>query len=269
MTPSDIKRLLRQLGMGWNQRLGQHFLIDERVLNRQINYAGILKSDTVLEIGPGLGALTDKLIKAAGNVIAIEKDNLLYSYLKTNILSSSLQLILGDALKVEIPKFDKVVSNLPYNISSNITFKLLNYPFNIGIMMYQKEYAERMIANPCSKNYSRLSVDLYYKAKCEILEIIPKNAFFPQPDINSAIVKLTPRSKPPFKVHNEKFFFETIQALFSHKRKKIRNSIELWLTRKNTQLTTLDGLPYLDDRVDRLTPEEIGELSNRIHEMLN
>jgi len=245
------------------QRLGQNFLIDKKVAEREVNYANITHNDTVLEIGPGQGILTKLLAEKAKKVVAIELDKNLINNLKHSI-PNNVELIHGDALKVDfetLPKFNKIVSNLPFQISSPITFKFLDYTFSLAVLIYQKEFADRMIATPNSKDYSRLSVGVYYKAKCELLETIPKTCFKPQPKVDSCIIKLIPRKHPPFSVIDEKNFLNLTKNLFNHRRKKIKNIID------GIYDIPLKDMPYLDKRVENLTPEQIGELSNIISKL--
>ncbi len=239
-------------------KLGQNFLIDPNTATLEVNYADIKKDDVVLEVGPGKGILTKLLAKNAEKVIAVEIDKSLVETLK-DTLPSNVTLIHSDVLKLDfekLPRFNKVVSNLPYQISSPFTFKLLDYSFDLAVLVYQKEFAQRMVAKPGSKTYSRLSVNVYYKAECSLLRIVSKNVFYPIPRVDSAIVKLVPRKVPAFNVENEEFFKSFVTVLFSHRRKKIRNIIK---DKYGFYLT--DNL-YNDKRVDSLTPEEIGLLSD-------
>ena len=240
------------------QKLGQNFLIDKRVAEREVNYAGIENNDVVLEIGPGQGILTRLLAERAKRVIAIEIDKNLIGDLGSS-LSENVELIHGDALKIDfetLPKFNKIVSNLPFQMSSPITFKLLDYKFELAVLIYQKEFADRMITLPGSNDYSRLSVSIFYKAQCVLLETIPKTCFKPQPKIDSCAIKLIPRDKPPFSLNNERFFFELTNNLFNYRRKKIKTIL------KEFYNLNLENVPYLDRRVENLTPIQIGELSN-------
>ncbi|MFA5771628.1 MAG: 16S rRNA (adenine(1518)-N(6)/adenine(1519)-N(6))-dimethyltransferase RsmA [Thermoplasmata archaeon] len=267
MRKNEVISILSSLGVKPSKYRGQNFLIDERVVKRQITYADISNKDTVLEVGSGLGMLTVQLINNAGKVIAIEKDEKMASYLR-NRLNSKLNLMVGDALKVNFPQFNKIVSNIPYNISSQLTFKFLEYSFEIAVLMYQKEFAERLVAKPECKEYSRLSVNAYYKARCEIVEQVPKTAFFPQPKVDSAIVKIIPRKEPPFKVLNEKTFLAIIDALFSHRRKKIKNGLvyaykSLGCTENEMKDIALNA-KFKSERVEDLSPEEIGEIADEI-----
>jgi 16S rRNA (adenine1518-N6/adenine1519-N6)-dimethyltransferase len=239
------------------QRFGQHFLIDLSVASREVEYAKLTNDDVVLEIGPGLGVITRLLAQKAKQVIAIEIDQRLVDKLKTT-LPENVTLIYGDALSIDfqtLPRFTKIVSNLPFEISSPITFKFLESSFSRAILIYQKDFAERLVALPGKKEYSRLTVGVSYKAHCRILENISRSCFSPAPKVDSSIVELTPREKPMFNVENERFFFELTKQLFNHRRKKIRSTIK-------ALYGDLEQLPYLDQRVEELTPEQIGELSN-------
>ncbi len=240
-------------GIKLHRRKGQHILMDEGVIDRQIDYAGVTGDDTVLEIGPGLGALTLKLADRVGKVVAIEKDTRLFSHLKGQI-PPNVELINGDVMDFELPDFDVVVSNLPYQISSPVTFKLLQHEFRKAILMYQREFALRMTAKPGGKKYSRLTVNVFYKAKCRILEFVPRNAFHPIPEVDSAIVELIPR-KPPFKVIDEVTFFEVVEALFTQRRKMVKNSLLSYITKalrkngtynKSASMEIVQGLPFKD-----------------------
>jgi 16S rRNA (adenine1518-N6/adenine1519-N6)-dimethyltransferase len=251
-----------------DKRKGQHILKDKHVIKRQIEYAELSGNEVVLEIGAGLGALTFELANKAKKVIAVEKDRKLFSYLEERI-PENVELINDDVMEIKLPKFDVVVANLPYQISSPVSFKLLESQFDRGILMYQKEFAERMVASAGDSGYSRLSVNIYYRADCKILEYVPKEAFNPVPEVDSAVVRLIPRD-PPFSVKNEKIFFEVIEALFGQRRKKIKNSLEGLVKRrikpqnKGQIRDFLENLPSAEDRVDSLNPKEIGVLSDEV-----
>ena len=248
---------------------GQHILTDDDIVGRQIEYADLTGTETVLEIGPGMGALTIPLAHKAKKVVAIEMDKRFYKYLEERI-PENVELINADALNMDFPFFDVVVSNLPYQISSPLTFKLLGYEFDRAILMYQKEFAERMVAKAGDSGYSRLSVNAYYRAECEILENVPKEAFEPIPEVDSAIVRLIPRASP-FKVKDEKLFFSMVEALFSQRRKKIKNTLESFVERKlkiinKEKIRDLTrNLPNSEDRVDSLSPEDLGMLSDTLY----
>lgn len=169
-----------------------------------------------------------------------------------------MTLISGDALVVDfqtLPRFTKIVSNLPFEISSPLTFKFLESSFLKAVLIYQKDFAERLVAIPGTKEYSRLTVGVSYKAHCRVLENVPRTCFHPVPRVDSCIVELVPLEKPAFPVTNEPFFFKLTKQLFNHRRKKIRYTIKAFYG-------DYEHLPYLDQRVEELTLEQIGELSN-------
>lgn len=242
------------------KKLGQNFLIDKNVAEREVFYSKISGNDVVLEIGPGKGILTKLLAEKARKVISIEIDEKLINYL-SKIVPNNVKLIHGDALNIDydkLPKFNKIVANLPFQISSPLTFKFLENTFDLAVLIYQKEFGDRLIASPGSKNYSRLSVTVYYWAKCELLETISKDCFKPKPKVDACMIKIIPRKKPPFKLIDEKKYFDLVKKLFIHRRKKIKNALNMEYGLK------IKEIPYLDCRVEQLTPEQIGELSNII-----
>ncbi len=217
--------LLRRHGIRLSKRAGQHQVIDPTVLEQMVDYAELSRDDVVLEVGAGIGNLTLLLAARAGKVIAVERDRRLMRVLGERLrVHSNVKLLCGDALQIELPKFNKVVANLPYGISSDITFRLLKRKFELAILMYQREFAERLVAKPGSDDYGRLTVNAYYRASLELLREVPPEAFFPQPKVTSAIVRLKPR-EPPFDVADESMFFNVVRALFQHRRQRVRNAL--------------------------------------------
>ncbi len=236
--------------------------MDRRVLKRIVEYGNLNSSDTVLEIGAGYGNLTEELAGRAGRVIAVEADPELAISLDK---WKNVEVITGDALKIDFPFFNKVISNLPYSISSPVTFKLMGYEFEFGILMYQYEFAKRMIAREGSDDYGRLSVTVQYHADVEILEVVPGSAFNTPPKVSSAIVKLTPRPARYY-VKNEEFFMRFLKAAFSQRRKKLRNAIlnNAGLLGIDDTASALQQLPadILDRRAETLAPQELSKLAD-------
>ncbi len=246
----------------------QHFLVDTGYLDRIVAAAELKSEDVVLEIGAGIGNLTERLSRKAKKVIANELDPALVNILHDRFDSAgNVEIIAGDALKVNFPEFDKVVSNLPYSISSEITFKLLRHKFKLGILMYQYEFAVRMVSSPDCKDYSRLTVDTYYFADASILMRVPKGAFQPAPEVDSAVVKLVPRPAP-FEVRDEAFFMKFVAAVFSQRRKKLRNAIlnTNYMLKIPGIKEVIDRLPeeLMNKRAENLTPKQLAELANLI-----
>ncbi|MEY7850714.1 16S ribosomal RNA methyltransferase A [Natrarchaeobius sp. A-rgal3] len=227
----DPDRLLARAGVRGDPDHDQHFLVDDRVLDRLPTY---LPDDAdvghLLEIGGGTGALTDRLLAKTGDdgaVTVVERDRDLVAFLREEfaeeIDDGRLTVIEGDALSVELPEFTASVSNLPYGVSSEISFRLLPEKRPM-VLMYQQEFAERMVAEPGTSAYGRLSVSTQHYADVEIVESIPKEAFSPPPAVQSAVVRAQPR-EPDYEVDDEEFFLRFVKALFTQRRKTIRNAI--------------------------------------------
>ena len=179
-------------GISPKKSLSQNFIINEHYLQKHINHAEISRKDVILEIGGGTGILTERLAEKAKKVFSIEFDTNLATFLRQKFRSKkNVTIIEGDALKVAWPEATKIIANLPYHLSSPITFKLLEQQFSLAILMYQYEFAKRMIAQPNTPDYSRLTVNLQYQANVKILERVSRTAFYPQPRVDSALVKIT------------------------------------------------------------------------------
>ena len=241
---------------------GQHMLVDTRVARRAAGFASLKDTDTVLEIGPGKGVLTRFLAKDAGRVVAIEKDRQFTSYLQA--MPPNVELVFADALRYPLPAFNKVVSNLPYSISSPVTFLLLERDFELAVLMYQKEFAKRMVAPVGSEDYSRLSVEVFRRAQCRLLEEVPPSAFVPPPRVMSALVELRPRPCP-VRIADGEIFSSITRALFSHRRKSAMNALRSEERLLGGILKGLDADdPLLKRRAESLSPEEIAQLSNSL-----
>ena len=255
---TDTGRLIAETGIVPKKSKGQNFLIDGRVADRHIAYAGIREGDRVLEVGPGLGILTERMADLPCELTCIELDDILAEYI-SQTFGDRLRLIHGDAVKVDFPEFDVFVSNLPYSVSTPIIFKLLDLGFRTAVVMVQKEFADRMVADVGSPDYSRLTVNLFYRADCEVMETVPASRFNPRPKVDSALVRITPR-KAPFDVIDERLFFKVTEIAFNHRRKKIGTSLKAaGLLRPEWDV------PYLGERVENLRPAEIAEIADAIH----
>ncbi|MEN4018530.1 MAG: 16S rRNA (adenine(1518)-N(6)/adenine(1519)-N(6))-dimethyltransferase RsmA [Methanobacterium sp.] len=224
MLAKETLNILKNNNIRLDRRKGQNYLIDSNILQKIVDYADLSRNDTVLEIGAGIGTLTIPLAENAKKVIAIEQDQKIAAVLEKRLGDlgiSNVEVLKGDATKIDFPEFNKVVSNLPYKISSPITFKLLGYDFDFAILMYQLEFAERMVAKPGDSNYSRLSLMLHFCADIEMLFEVSKHCFFPEPKVSSAVIKLVPKRGAEI----DEFFEKTSRALFQHKKKKVRNAL--------------------------------------------
>ena len=267
---SETLKILNKEGIKLDKRKGQNYLIDKDVLSRIIHSADLSKTDTVLEIGAGIGTLTIPLAKNAGKVIAVEQDRKIAAILVKRLKKlqiSNVEIIIGDATKIAFPKFNKVISNLPYKISSPITFKILKYNFELAVLMYQMEFAERMIAYPGDSNYSRLSVMIHFYTNAEMLFKVSKKVFLPNPKVSSAVIMLTPKNG----LDVDEFLLNVIRALFQHKRKKVRNALmdsfheigELDKYERRDLISKLDQ-ELLNQRVFNMEPKNIRKLSKEI-----
>ena len=265
----QTKFLLKRYRIFPRKKLGQNFMVDKFVLQLIVDYAELEEDDIVLEIGAGLGFLTELLARKAEKVIAVEIDPRLTRVLRKRLRGfDNIEIIEGNILKTQIPFFNRVASTPPYSISSPLLFWLLNKNFESAVLTFQEEFAERLNAPVGSENYSRLTVSVYYHAEVEILDLVPKEAFYPPPEVDSVIVRIKPRKTPPFKLKNQKMFEDIVNALFTQKNKKVRNALVKFLIKKikskKEALKIADSLPFKDKRVRELAPEDFGALANEL-----
>lgn len=226
--------ILRTFGLRMSKKLGQNFLIDEQVVAGIVDAADIKQDDVVLEIGPGIGTLTQGLAEAGGKVVAVELDTRLVDILaKTLDGYDNVRVVHGDILKIDISREMsanqyKVVANLPYYITTPIIMGLLEkrLPIERLVTMVQKEVAERMVAKPGGKDYGALSVAVQYYTQPEIIFVVPPKSFIPAPAVESAVIRCIVRSQPPVDVNNEKKFFRVVKAAFAQRRKTLTNNLK-------------------------------------------
>lgn len=266
MRAAEVREILEAHGLSVRKDVGQHFLLDERVAERAVERAGAEPGETVLEIGPGLGLLTMPLARAFDEVVAIEIDRGIADLLRGRLDEAghaNVEVRTGDVLNVDWPDVDAIVANLPYQISSPLTFRLLETDVDRAVLMYQREFAERLCAKAGEDGYGRMTVMAMLHADREIVEAVPAGAFWPEPDVDGAVVELTMRP-PPFEVVDAELFAEVVRSLFMHRRKQSKNALGLHLGALGVDRGTLDAA--LDDwglgrtRPGKLTPAEIGEL---------
>ncbi len=271
----DPDALIRRAGIAGNPNADQHFLVDDRVIDRIPSYAteGGFDTSHILEVGGGTGGLTDRLLTVAEEVTVIERDPRLAEFLEDEFTSAveseRLTVLSGDALNVELPAFTASISNLPYGISSEILFRLLPMGRPL-VVMVQLEFAERMAAEPGTDEYGRLSVTAGHYADVELVETVPPTAFDPQPAVESALVRTTPR-QPAYSVPDDEFFLRFLRAVFTQRRKTMRNAI-----RNTVHISGLDDgdavvdaadESLLSQRAGNLTPAEFAELATTAWEV--
>lgn len=269
MNAAQIKQICQTYNITPSKVRGQNFLIDQNIVNKIIKAAKLNKTDSVLEIGPGLGVLTKFLVLEAGQVVAIEADSRLYDFLSANFINTSnLNLIKDDALAVDLSKLDlqpygyKIVSNLPYSITAKFLWLYLEQELKPQemIIMIQKEVAERLLAKPGQMSLLSLSVQFY--GQPEILFKVDKNCFWPTPKVDSAVVKIKVNQKLP-KV-NVKKLFQLARIGFAAKRKQLQNNLSVGLRLENQQVKEVLIRLGLDERIraQDLSVEDWKALSN-------
>ena len=235
--PKKTIEVIQKYQFAFQKRFGQNFLIDAHVLEKIVSAAGITKDDCVLEIGPGIGTMTQYLAESAGQVIAVEIDTNLLPILADTLKDySNVKVINQDILKVDINELVKeynngrpikVVANLPYYITTPIIMGLFesNVPIDNITVMVQKEVADRMQVGPGSKDYGALSLAVQYYASPYIVANVPPNCFIPRPNVGSAVIRLTRYKEPPVQVNDPKLMFKLIRASFNQRRKTLQNGL--------------------------------------------
>lgn len=282
-TPSRTREILQTYGFQLKKSLGQNFLIDINIIRKIIQQSGIHKEAGVIEIGPGIGSLTEHLARSANKVLAFEIDQRLIPILNEELKTyTNIEIINEDILKVDLhttiqKHFNEteeifVVANLPYYITTPIIMKILieKLPIQSLTVMLQKEVAERMIAEPNHKSYGSLSIATQYFTKSKIIMEVPKTVFMPQPKVTSSVLKLDIRSNPPVQVKDEQLFFEVIQAAFKHRRKTILNNLGTHFQDKYSKVemqTILEQLQIdVKRRAESLTIDEFALLAEQMYE---
>lgn len=274
-SPQVTQHILNRFKLRADKKLGQNFLIDEQVVRQIVAAAELSEADTVLEVGPGIGTLTQGLAESKAQVVAVELDTRLLPVLATTLEGyDNVHVVHGDILKVNImeevgvPNF-KVCANLPYYITTPIIFALLEkrLPMERLVAMVQKEVAERMAAQPGGKDYGALSVAIQYYTEPEIAFIVPPTSFIPAPAVDSAVIVCKRREKPPVEVCDEALFFRVVKAAFSLRRKMLSNSLKN-MGIKSEQVAKWLELAGVDGkrRAETLSLEDFAKLTNSFNE---
>ena len=281
--PTNTIAVLNRYGFSFQKKFGQNFLIDTHVLDKIIRAAEITKDDFVLEIGPGIGTMTQILCENAREVVAVEIDDKLIPILTEDTLSwyDNVTVIHEDILKLDIVKLAnernggkpiKVVANLPYYITTPIIMGLFesHVPLDSITIMVQKEVADRMQVGPGTKDYGALSLAVQYYAKPQILLNVPASCFMPRPNVDSAVIQLTRYEKPPVEVADEHLMFRLIRASFNQRRKTMTNSVgnspELSVSKEQMAAALEKCGLSATVRGEALTLEQFAELANVLSE---
>ncbi|MBB5149497.1 MULTISPECIES: 16S rRNA (adenine(1518)-N(6)/adenine(1519)-N(6))-dimethyltransferase RsmA [Ureibacillus] len=281
-TPVRTKEILNQYGFAFKKSLGQNFIIDPNILRNIVSYANLSEESGAIEIGPGIGALTEHLARNCKKVVAFEIDGRLLPVLEDTLSPySNVKVIHSDILKADVAKVIEeemqgikdimVVANLPYYVTTPILMKLLHdrLPIRGLVVMMQKEVADRITAKPGTKNYGSLSIAVQYYATAEVVMTVPKTVFMPQPNVDSAVIRLTMRNMPPIQVIDEDFLFIVARASFAQRRKTILNNLQSGLpSGKEKKQQIVDALNQCGieptRRGETLTIEEFGKLSDAL-----
>lgn len=281
--PTNTIAVLNRYGFSFQKKFGQNFLIDENVVEKIVRDAGVTKDDFVLEIGPGIGTMTQILCENAREVVAVEIDDKLIPILTEDTLSwyDNVTVIHEDILKLDIVKLAnernggkpiKVVANLPYYITTPIIMGLFesHVPLDSITIMVQKEVADRMQVGPGTKDYGALSLAVQYYAKPQILLNVPASCFMPRPNVDSAVIQLTRYEKPPVEVADEHLMFRLIRASFNQRRKTMTNSVgnspELSVSKEQMAAALEKSGLSATVRGEALTLAQFAELANVLSE---
>lgn len=282
-TPLRTKEILEKYGFSFKKSLGQNFVIDRNILIKMVDHAGVTEASGVIEIGPGIGALTEQLAKKSKKVLAIEIDCRLIPVLQETLAPySNVTVVHADFLKADIKNLieehfsgiDDIViaANLPYYVTTPIIMKCLEeqIPFRTMIVMVQKEVGERLSAQPGTKSYGSLSIAVQYYTTVETIMHVSSSVFIPKPNVDSAIIRLTKRERPLVDVRDERFFFTVTRVSFAHRRKTIMNNLQSGLPggkeKKAWILKALEQAGIAPERRgESLTIEEFARLSDALY----
>ena len=278
VNPQKTIEVIQKNEFAFQKRFGQNFLVDARVLDKIIQSAGVTKEDCVLEVGPGIGTMTQALSEAARQVVAVEIDDHLIPILQETLKECpNVKVIHGDILKTDVKAIADeynegcplhVIANLPYYITTPIIMGLFEsgVPLKSITIMVQKEVVDRMKAEPGTKDYGALSLAVQYYAEPYLVANVPPNCFIPRPNVGSAVIRLTRHEQPPVQVADEKLMFRLIRAAFNQRRKTLANSLnnspELFFPKEQIQeaIAALDVSPSV--RGEALSLEQFAQLAN-------
>lgn len=282
-TPVRTKEILEKYGFSFKKSLGQNFLIDPNILRNIVSHANLTENSGAIEVGPGIGALTEHLAREAKKVVSFEIDQRLLPVLEDTLSPyNNVKIVHSDILKADVAQVIEeempgiedimVVANLPYYVTTPILMKLLNdrLPIRGFVVMMQKEVADRITAKPGTKAYGSLSIAIQYYVTAEIAMVVPKTVFMPQPNVDSAVIRLIKHENPPVKVIDEDFLFEVSRASFAQRRKTILNNLQNGLVNgKQNKELILQALEKAgiepSRRGETLSIQEFGKLADCLY----
>ncbi|MBU8920018.1 16S rRNA (adenine(1518)-N(6)/adenine(1519)-N(6))-dimethyltransferase RsmA [Neobacillus sp. 114] len=282
-TPVRTRAILEKYGFSFKKSLGQNFLIDTNILKKIVSFADLTDESGAIEIGPGIGALTEQLARSSKKTVAFEIDQRLLPILEDTLSPySNVKVIHNDVLKADVAEVIAaefadisdlmVVANLPYYVTTPIIMKLLeeHLPIRGIVCMLQKEVADRISAKPGTKDYGSLSIAVQYYTEAETVMIVPKTVFVPQPNVDSAVIRLTRRENPAVQVKDENFFFQVTKASFAQRRKTLLNNLTSGLPdgkQKKEEILAALAASGIEPsrRGETLSLEEFGGLSDELY----
>jgi 16S rRNA (adenine1518-N6/adenine1519-N6)-dimethyltransferase len=270
MSLEEVKSILREHQIVPNKLLGQNFMVDSSIFPRLSDYSGLSDDDTVLDAGAGFGFLSLFLAKKCKSVLAVEKDRRIARVLRERAKDfNNVTVIEADVFKAEIPFFNKFISIPPYYLSSQLVIWLLNQGFDSAVLIVQKEFADRLVAPVGTEGYGWLAVVSYQRVEVEPLDVVPKWMFFPEPEVDSIIIRLKPWTNMPFSVKQKAFFIKLTKWLFTQRNKKLRNALSPFI-RSELKIEKAEAervactFPLKDTRVRELAPETFGEIADAL-----
>jgi len=270
MSISETKYLLRTFRIVPTKLLGQNFMVEPSIFAKLSDYTSLSKADIVLDVGAGFGFLTRFLANKCKGVLAVEKDPNVAAVLREQLEGlANVKIIEGDVLKAAVPRFNKVVSIPPYQISSRLLLWLFDRGFDCAVMVFQKEFAARLVASVGSEAYGWLTVATYHSAEVKLFDTIPKFKFYPPPEVDSVIVRLTPWTAAPFEVKDKTVFRRLARCLFTQRNRKLGNALVPFIkstlnVAKEDAEKVACTVQFREKRVRELPPEAFGEIANTL-----
>jgi 16S rRNA (adenine1518-N6/adenine1519-N6)-dimethyltransferase len=270
MSLSETKQLLRTFRIVPNRVLGQNFMIAPSLFPKLTEHAALRQSDVVLDAGAGFGFLTQFIADRCKAVVAVEKDPRVAAVLRSQVKNcTNVTVVEGDVLKAELPAFNKIVSIPPYYLSSHLVTWVLERKTERDVLILQREFADKLVAAVGSEDYGWLTIIAWHTAEVEVLDVVPKSMFYPQPKVDSVVIRLVPWKTAPFEVKDCAFFNSLVRSVFTQRNRKLSNALVPFLksTRKIAKEEAkkiADELPFAEKRVRELAPKDFGELENAL-----